>query len=51
MVPGPNQVSFTAATTYRGEMVLNVSTDFAKLPPARVNQLASRLMKRLRALN
>ncbi len=49
MVPGPNQVSFTAATTYRGEMVLNVSTDSAKLPPATADRFVHGLMARLGA--
>ncbi len=49
MVPGPNQVSFTAAATYRGEMVLNVSTDVAKLPPAKADRFVRGLMTRLGA--
>jgi hypothetical protein len=49
MVPGPNQVSFTAAMTYRGEMVLMVSTDIAKLPPAKADRFVHGLMTRLGA--
>jgi hypothetical protein len=49
MVPGPNQISFTAAMTYRGAMVLNVSTDIAKLPPAKADRFVRGLMKRLGA--
>ncbi len=49
MVPGPNQVSFTAATTYRGEMVLNVATDLAKLPPALADRFVEGIMARLGA--
>jgi hypothetical protein len=49
MVPGPNQVSFTAATTYRGEMVLNVATDLAKLAPAMADRFVEGLMARLGA--
>jgi hypothetical protein len=49
MVPGPNQVSFTAATTYRGEMVLNVATDLAKLAPALADRFVEGLMARLGA--
>ena len=51
MVPGPNQVSFTAAMTYRGEMVLMVSTDIAKLPPAKADRFVHGLMARLGARN
>jgi Phthiocerol/phthiodiolone dimycocerosyl transferase C-terminus len=51
MVPGPNQISFTAATTYRGEMFLNVSTDIAKLPPAQADRFVSGLVARLGARN
>jgi hypothetical protein len=49
MVPGPNQIDFTAAMTYRGEMVLNISTDIAKLPPAKADKFVSGLMARLGA--
>jgi hypothetical protein len=49
MVPGPNQVSFTAAMTYRGEMVLMVSTDIAKLPPAKADRFVHGLTTRLGA--
>ncbi len=49
MVPGANQISFTSATTYRGEMVLNVSTDTAKLPPAKADRFVEGLMTRLGA--
>jgi len=49
MVPGPNQVSFTAAMTYRGEMVLMVSTDVAKLAPAKADRFVHGLMARLGA--
>ncbi|HUE08901.1 MAG TPA: hypothetical protein VMP41_15840 [Acidimicrobiales bacterium] len=49
MVPGPNQISFTAAMTYRGEMVLMVSTDVAKLPPAKADRFVRGLMTRLGA--
>jgi hypothetical protein len=49
MVPGRNQVSFTSATTYRGEMVLNVSTDTAKLAPAMVDRFVEGVMARLGA--
>lgn len=51
MVPGPNQISFTAAMTYRGEMVLNVSTDIAKLPPAKADHFVRGLVTRLGARN
>jgi hypothetical protein len=50
MVPGPNQLSFTAATTYRGELVLNISTDPAKLSPAMADRYVDGLMTRLGAL-
>lgn len=47
MVPGPNQISFTAAMTYRGEMVFNVSTDLAKLPPTKADRFVNGLTNRL----
>ena len=37
--PSPNQVAFVAATTYRGELVLNVVTDGARLAHAPAEQL------------
>ena len=49
MLPGPNQLSFTSVTTYRGEMILNVSTDIAKLPPPLVDRLVEGVMARLGA--
>ncbi|HEY1653175.1 MAG TPA: hypothetical protein VGG09_14920 [Acidimicrobiales bacterium] len=49
MFPGPNQVSFSAVTTYRREMVLNVSTDIAKLPPALADRFVEGLVTRLGA--
>jgi hypothetical protein len=49
MPPGPNQLSFTSVTTYRGEMILNVSTDIAKLPPPLVDRLVEGVMARLGA--
>jgi Phthiocerol/phthiodiolone dimycocerosyl transferase C-terminus len=51
MVPGPNQISFTPALTYRGEMTLSVSTDIAKLPPGKADRFVSGLMTRLGARN
>jgi hypothetical protein len=51
MLPGPNQLSFTSVTTYRGEMILNVSTDIAKLPPALVDRMVEGVMARLGARN
>jgi hypothetical protein len=49
MLPGPNQLAFTAVTTYRGEMVLNVSTDVAKLPPELADRFVDGLVTRLGA--
>jgi hypothetical protein len=49
MVPGSNQVSFSVAMTYRGEMVLMVSTDIAKLPTAKADRFVRGLMTRLGA--
>jgi hypothetical protein len=49
MLPGPNQLAFTAVTTYRGEMVLNVSTDVAKLPPEVADRFVDGLVTRLGA--
>jgi hypothetical protein len=49
MIPGPNQIAFTPAMTYRGELVFNVSTDIAKLPPAKADQFVRGLMTRLGA--
>jgi hypothetical protein len=49
MVPGPNQVSFTAAMTHRDMMLLHVSTDIAKLPPAKADRFVRGLMTRLGA--
>lgn len=51
MVPGPNQLSFTSVTTYRGEMILNVSTDVAKLPSPLVDRMITDVMARLGASN
>jgi len=49
MVPGPNQVAFVCATTYRGRIVLHVSTDAAKLPSALADRLVSGFAERLGA--
>ncbi|HEX4162794.1 MAG TPA: hypothetical protein VHZ05_09860 [Acidimicrobiales bacterium] len=49
MLPGPNQLAFAAVTTYRGEMVLNVSTDVAKLAPELADRFVDGLMERLGA--
>jgi hypothetical protein len=49
MIPGPNQIAFAPAMTYRGEMVLMVSTDTAKLPPAKADRFIEGLMTRLGA--
>ncbi len=49
MVPGPNQVAFACATTYRGRIVLHVSTDAAKLPSAFADRLVSGFAERLGA--
>jgi hypothetical protein len=49
MVPGPNQVAFVCAATYRGRIVLHVSTDAAKLPPALADRLVSGFAARLGA--
>ena len=49
MVPGPNQLAFVCATTYRGRIVLNVSTDAAKLPPAFADRLVAGIGERLGA--
>jgi hypothetical protein len=49
MVPGPNQLAFTSVTTYKGEMVLNVSMDVAKLPPEMADRFIEELMTRLGA--
>ena len=51
MLPGPNQIAFVPVTTYRGEMVLNISTDVAKLSPALVDRFVEGLMTRLGARN
>ena len=51
MLPGPNQLSFTSVTTYRGEMILNVSTDVAKLSPALVDRMVEGVRARLGARN
>ncbi len=49
MLPGPNQLSFTSVTTYRGEMVLHISTDVAKLSPDQADRYVEGLMARLGA--
>ena len=49
MVPGPNQVAFVCAATYRGRIVLHVSTDAAKLPAAFADRLVSGFAERLGA--
>jgi hypothetical protein len=49
MVPGPNQLAFTSVTTYKGEMVLNVSMDVAKLSPEVADRFIEGLMTRLGA--
>jgi hypothetical protein len=49
MLPGPNQLAFTAVTTYRGEMVLNVSTDVAKMSPELADRFVDELVTRLGA--
>jgi hypothetical protein len=49
MTPGPNQISFISVTTYRGEMLLNVSTDVAKLPPPLADRFVEGIMARLGA--
>ena len=49
MVPGPNQVAFVCATTYRGRIVLHVSTDAAKLSSALADRLVSGFAERLGA--
>ena len=49
MLPGPNQLSFTAVTTYRGEMILNVSTDAAKLPAPLADRMVAGVVARLGA--
>jgi len=49
MVPGPNQVAFVCAATYRGRIVLHVSTDAAKLPAALADRLVSGFAERLGA--
>jgi hypothetical protein len=47
MIPGPNQLAFTAVTTYRGKMILNVSTDVAKLPPELADRFVEGIVTRL----
>ncbi|HSZ35486.1 MAG TPA: hypothetical protein VK773_00225 [Acidimicrobiales bacterium] len=37
MFPGSNQLCFTATTTYRGELVFNISTDAAKMSPETID--------------
>ena len=49
MVPGPNQVAFVCAATYRGRIVLHVATDAAKLPAALAERLVSGFAERLGA--
>jgi len=49
MVPGPNQLAFVCATTYRGRIVLNVSTDAAKRSPALADRLVAGIGERLGA--
>ena len=49
MVPGPNQLAFVCATTYRGRIVLNASTDVAKLPAALADRLVAGIGERLGA--
>ena len=49
MIPGPNQVAFVCATTYRGRIVLHLSTDAAKLPAALADRLVSGFAERLGA--
>jgi hypothetical protein len=39
MGPGPNQLAFVTAVTFRGALVVNVATDLAKLEPDLVEQL------------
>ncbi len=46
MYPGPNQMSFTATTTYKGELVINVATDAAKLPEAIADQFVAEVAAR-----
>jgi hypothetical protein len=49
MPAGPNQVLFVAATTYRDKLVMNVSTDLAKLPADLAEQLVAGVAERLGA--
>jgi hypothetical protein len=46
MPAGPNQVSFVATATYRGELVLSVATDSAKLPPALTDRFVAEIAAR-----
>jgi hypothetical protein len=46
MYPGPNQMSFTSTTTYRGELMINVATDAAKLPEAITDQFVAEVAAR-----
>jgi len=46
MCPGPNQLAFVTASTYRGELVLNVATDTAKLAPPLAERLVAGIAAR-----
>jgi hypothetical protein len=45
--PSANQVAFVSVTTYRGELVMHVTTDEAKLPPALAEELVAGIGARL----
>ena len=47
--PAPNQVAFLIATTYRGHLVIDVTTDSAKLPAWAIERLVSGIAERLGA--
>ena len=49
MIPGPNQVAFVTATTYRSELVIGVATDTAKLPAPLAERLVAGIAERLGA--
>ncbi len=46
MLPGPNQLTFIVTSTYRGELVINVGTDSAKLSPAVTDRFVAEIAAR-----
>lgn len=46
MFPGSNQLCFAATTTYRGELLFNISTDAAKMAPETIDRFVADIAAR-----